>query len=302
MAQGFTSPTVKNIASSALTDYDRWPFVCQGRLTLTSGTPVPTSDVSGAITDVYFTPYKGNRIALYNTTTNLWNHVEFTEKTLTLPANANANHDIWGYLSGGDLALDQTAWVSATARNTALVLQDGVLVKDGAVGYRYLGTVRTTANAGQTEDSETKRFVWNYYNRVSRKLKKLEATDSWTYTTQTWRPANNNSANSFDIVCGVAEDTIHVNVSVMATAASANFVYSFTGIGVNSTTVVSDVTVETGAIQYMFYTNVVNYTEVPRVGHSTYTWLEAAAQGIITFYGDAGDTTIYHQRSEERRV
>ena len=94
---------------------------------------------------------------------------------------------------------------------------------------------------------------------------------------------------------GVAEDTIHVNVSVMATAASANFVYSFTGIGVNSTTVVSDVTVETGAIQYMFYTNVVNYTEVPRVGHSTYTWLEAAAQGIITFYGDAGDTTIYHQ-------
>ena len=298
MSQGFTSPpktTSTNVASSALTDYDLWPFVCQGRMTLTSGTPVTTTDVSGAITDVYFTSYKGNRIALYNTTTNLWNHVEFTEKSLTLPANADANHDIWGYLSGGDLALDQTAWASATARNVAIVLQDGVYVKDGAAQYRYLGTVRTTANAGQTEDSETKRFVWNYYNRVSRKLRKLEGTDSWTYATQTWRPANNNSANSFNIVCGVAEDTITVNVSVMATPSGANFVYSFTGIGVNSTTAVSDMTVESGAIQYMFITNIVNYTETPRIGFSTYYWLEAAAQGTITFYGDAGDTTIYHQ-------
>lgn len=36
-----------------------------GRLTLTTGTPITTSDVT-ASTSVYFTPYKGNRIALFN--------------------------------------------------------------------------------------------------------------------------------------------------------------------------------------------------------------------------------------------
>lgn len=40
-----------------------FPSICQGRLTLTSGTPVTTSDVTAATT-IYFTPYKGNRIAL----------------------------------------------------------------------------------------------------------------------------------------------------------------------------------------------------------------------------------------------
>lgn len=38
--------------------------ICEGRLTLTSGTAVTTSDVTGA-TAVYFTPYVGERICLY---------------------------------------------------------------------------------------------------------------------------------------------------------------------------------------------------------------------------------------------
>lgn len=42
-------------------------LVVNGRLTLTSGTPVTTTDVTGAQT-VYFTPYKGNRITLYDGT------------------------------------------------------------------------------------------------------------------------------------------------------------------------------------------------------------------------------------------
>src|SRR6185436_9706895 len=38
--------------------------VCDGRLTLTSGTPVTTGDVTAATT-LYFTPNGGNQIALY---------------------------------------------------------------------------------------------------------------------------------------------------------------------------------------------------------------------------------------------
>ncbi len=39
--------------------------LCEGRLTLTSGSPVVSGDQT-AKTTVYFTPYKGNRISLYN--------------------------------------------------------------------------------------------------------------------------------------------------------------------------------------------------------------------------------------------
>src|SRR5665213_2163919 len=39
--------------------------ICDGRLTLTSGVPVTTADVASATT-VYFTPYKGNKIALFD--------------------------------------------------------------------------------------------------------------------------------------------------------------------------------------------------------------------------------------------
>jgi hypothetical protein len=48
-------------ASTALPDI----AICNGRLTLTSGVPVTSSDVTAA-TSVYFTPYNGNRIGLFN--------------------------------------------------------------------------------------------------------------------------------------------------------------------------------------------------------------------------------------------
>lgn len=55
--------------------------LCQGRLTLTSGTPVTTSDVTAAST-LYFTPYGGNKITLY--TGVYWQPFTFTERSLAL--------------------------------------------------------------------------------------------------------------------------------------------------------------------------------------------------------------------------
>jgi len=52
-----------------------------GRLTLTSGTPVTTSDVTAA-TSVYYTPYVGNKISLYNGWE--WIFHEFSELSLSL--------------------------------------------------------------------------------------------------------------------------------------------------------------------------------------------------------------------------
>ena len=138
--------------------------LCQGRLTLESGVAVSTSNQT-AKTTLYFTPYNGNQIALYNG--SAWIMRSFTETSLSLSGyTADTNYDIWAYDNAGTLALASTAWTNATTRATALALQNGVYVKSGDATRRYLGTIRTTATAGQSEDSASKRFVWNYYNRI----------------------------------------------------------------------------------------------------------------------------------------
>lgn len=64
-----------------------FPSICQGRLTLTSGTPVPTSTASGDT--IYFTPYIGNLIGMYNGSSSTWRQIPFSE--LSLPIRAAQN-------------------------------------------------------------------------------------------------------------------------------------------------------------------------------------------------------------------
>lgn len=79
----------------------------EGRLTLTSGTPITGADVTGATT-VYFTPFRGNLISLYDGTK--WVTIAFAEKSVAVPSSTNTLYDVFGYLSSGDLALETLAW------------------------------------------------------------------------------------------------------------------------------------------------------------------------------------------------
>lgn len=181
---------------------------CQGRLTLETGVAISTSDQT-AKTTIYFTPYLGNKIALYDGTR--WKLYSFTEKSLALGTLTDAqNYDVFIYDNAGTLTLEALAWTNDTTRATALTTQDGVYVKTGATTRRYLGTFRTTSTT-TTEDSAAKRLVWNYYNRVARRLVKSDATDH-NYVTAAWRAWNNDTANRVGFVCGLAEDSILVMV------------------------------------------------------------------------------------------
>ena len=69
------------------------PQICDGRLTASSGVPVPTSDISDGAS-IYFTPYKGSRIALYVQDYG-WRLYEFSELQLVVaPMTASKVHDI----------------------------------------------------------------------------------------------------------------------------------------------------------------------------------------------------------------
>jgi len=186
--------------------------ICQGRLTLTSGTPVTTSDVTGA-TSIYWTPYNGNLVSLYDGTR--WRMYAFTEMTLALGTlTSGLPYDVFLYDNAGTLTLEATAWTNGTTRATALTTQDGVYVKTGATTRRYLGTFYTTSTT-ETEDSFAKRFLWNCYNQKKRKLRKFETNTSWSYGTAAWRSANNSTTNRVEVIIGLSETPISLTLNHM---------------------------------------------------------------------------------------
>lgn len=163
---------------------------CEGRLTLESGVAVSTTNQT-AKTTVYFTPYIGTNITLYDGSD--WDIFTFSELSLSISGyTADTNYDIFIYDNSGTLTLESTAWTDDTTRATALTTQDGIYVKSGATTRRYLGTIRTTATTGQCEDSAERRFLWSYYNQVY-KFQQASVAASHTYTTNTWRAWNNNT-------------------------------------------------------------------------------------------------------------
>jgi len=205
-----------------------------GRLTLTSGVPVTTSDVTAATT-IYFTPYKGNHIALYNEDFEDWRLHNFTELSYSLAGiAADTNFDVFVYNNAGTLSLEIVAWSGATTRATALAVQDGVYVKSGEPAKRYLGTFRTTSTIGQCEDSKTKRYCWNYYNQKERRLLKLVDDGSWTYNSGTWRYADNDTTNKVEIVVGLLEDASFYLEYQISGKENVTGTYFMVGIGKDS--------------------------------------------------------------------
>lgn len=256
------------------------------RLTLTSGTPVTTSDVTAATT-LYFTPYKGSLISLYDGT-SIWATISSAEMSIAVPATTSQMYDVFCYNNSGVPTLELLAWTNDTARATALVLQNGVYVKSGATTRRYVGSFRTTGVSGQTEDSNAKRYVWNMYNRVVRNLRRIETTASWTYSTNTLRQANAAAANQLDFVRGLDEDAIRADVMAQASTSAGSFPAVTVAIGLDSTTTAQVPYSQTiwpassAATPLFAY-----YTGLPGLGRHTLVWLEASAQATTTWVGNS---------------
>lgn len=205
-------------------------FHAGGRLTLTSASPVTTSDVTGAGT-LYYAIYQDDQVALYDGTR--WRMYTFAERSLALSVTSGKNYDVFLFDNAGTLTLElSAAWTNDTTRADALARQDGVWTKSGAATRRYLGTIRASA-ANVTEDSEAKRFVWNVDNRVGRALRKATVANH-TYGTAAYRQFNADTTAQVEYVCGLAEDaqTISWGGLVQAGASGANFYLTY---GVDAT-------------------------------------------------------------------
>lgn len=208
------------------------PHVIDGRLTLSSNTPVVQPNASSATT-LYYTPYLGNRVSLYNG--SAWVVYAFSQLSIAVPSTSNTNYDVYLYDNSGTLTLDLTAWTNDTTRATALTRQDGVLVKTGATSRRYIGTVRTSPTTGYMDDTPGSRHVWNMYNRVSSHLY-AGTTGSYNYTTGTWRAAGNDTGLGSGRVQWVCGQNTHIQLTnyQLIYNASVNL-YAAAGIAIDRT-------------------------------------------------------------------
>lgn len=279
------------------------------RLTGVSGTPVMTAD-STSLSTIYLTPYKGNRIALYDTSNSKWKLLSSVEVSLAVTGRTtDLPFDIFAYNNSGTVTLEFLNWASATARSTAIARQDGVWTKSGDASRRYLGTCRPRSATsfhwvmhGSSAGTAARIDLWNMDNRVDIACEVRDATDTWTYTTNTWRQARANAINQIDYVCGIAEDgglaIAHGISSTNATLSGA--VQRWTGIGLDSTTAPATYSligsVDSGsesstnvAHELSSYGHYAIAAAQLSIGRHYLAWLEKSeASGTTTWYGDDG--------------
>jgi len=282
-----------------------------GRITLTTATPVTSGNVTGATT-VYFTPYKGNAVSLYDGAkwvpaifAELSQATSDTTKSPAAVAN-NSNYDLFVWDDSGTLRCTRgPAWTSDTARGTGagtteLESLEGryvnkVAITNGPAAQRglYVGTIRSDGSA-QINDSLTKRHVWNYFNRVARPVVVNDATGSWTYSTASFRQANGSTANQIAVVIGLQEDTLTVNCSHSAVGPDATIRQFFSGIGIDSSTVNSATGANLqGATSSIQVSANCTYSGFPGLGSHEIRWLEKAdGTATWTWYGNGGGTNF----------
>lgn len=205
----------------------------QGYLTPLSGTPILTSDTTNGT--VFYTPYLGNTVPVYNGTS--FAAVVFSELALTLSASNTAStiYDVFVFNNSGVLTLvTGPAWTSSAAGSSArgggagttqISRLNGIWVntvqmsgKNGATTYTvpasqgtYLGSILIDTTPAQltcfrSYGQNRTWSVWNAYNRVPTYLKAGDSTASWTVGATAFRNANNSAANKLTVFCGLAEE------------------------------------------------------------------------------------------------
>ena len=213
----------------------------QGRLSLSTGVAVPTSNVTAATT-IYYTPYLGQLVPLYDGTnfsmTDIGGELsQATTDTTKSPAAvaANSNYDFFAWDDSGTKRCTRgPAWSSGTSRGTGAGTTELVRVKgfllnaqsitNGPAAQRgtYVGTVRSNGSsqidwrfAGTGSGGVALSLhVWNCYNRVVVTAANIDNGANYSYTTATIRQARASSGNQINFVIGLLEDGIIATHSV----------------------------------------------------------------------------------------
>lgn len=168
-----------------------------GRLTGTSGTPVPTSDQASPGT-LYYTRFLHDRITLFDGVDLRTYRFDQPSLVLTGLLTNGRPHDVFLHDERGILTLSVLAWTNDTTRAEALATPYGCpfLTKGTDPRKRFLGTLYATGT-GTFADSSSKRYLLNFYNAIPRPIDLDLGTLSWSENRQTWE--NWNSSTSWRV-------------------------------------------------------------------------------------------------------
>lgn len=297
--------------------YNPPAIVPGGRLTLTSGTPVLTSDVTGATT-IYYTPYIHGFIDLLNAN-GTWYTIDFSELSQTLadttksPAAtlADSSYDMFVWRDDNVTRLSRgPAWSTATARGTGagtteLELYQGRWVNKNAISNgpvarmgRYVGTIMTNASnavpmvwkpAAASGGAACYLYIWNAYNRVRFGAVSRDNKDTWNYGTGSFRSTDNSTNNRVHIVRGLQVD----DAEVMAVGSAGNDlnIRLMVGLGLDSASHHSDAVVGCGCPVDVNepVSMIAHYRGDPGLGYHYFQALEwGGGSGTTTWRGDNG--------------
>ena len=258
---------------------------CEGRISVATSNPV----AEGTGGTVYYAPYIGNRIALYDG--SVWNIRKFAETPYAMSSlTPSVPFDLFARDNAGVLALEAVQWTSATARAADPVRFDGVLVKSGDATRRYLGTVMIDGSRN-TADNDLKRYIFNYYNRIRRSVRVWETTPSWPYTLGL-RYANGNAGNRIEVMVGIAgEASIDLTANGISWQSNTS-VARMTAIGEDAIAVtagsLTGIASFSGSATWGV-SSTAHLNKVPGIGFHFYAWCEASeAAGTTTWLGNAG--------------
>jgi hypothetical protein len=217
-----------------------------GRLTLSTGTPVMRSTVSGSTT-IYYTPYASDMVPIFDGTNMIPMSVSEVSQSTTdatkSPAAVAASkvYDVFVWNDSGTLrATRGPAWTNDTTRGYSLTIVNGILlnassITNGPAASRgtYVGTVRSNASStvdyifgGSASGGSAAFFgVWNCYNRVATGTTVVDTSASYTYTAATVRQANGSAGNQISFVLGLNEDAVAVSYAAggYTTAVAGSF-------------------------------------------------------------------------------
>lgn len=296
-----------------------------GRLSLVTATPVMTTTQS-AKTSIFYCLYNSSLVPYW--TGSAWATDTFAELSLALDSNAGhtgyqqsgKTFDIfYDHNAGSGRIVSGPAWTNATTRADALARLNGIWVNNASIVVRfdtsastatiaanlltYLGTMLASAD-GQCQfiygavaaNGTAGAFnLWNCYNRVGVPAIVGDTTNSWTYSTATWRAANNSATMRVTYVCGLSEDPVIVdyNCSSVGTEGVAG---AGAAVGVDATNAFSGSTgVNSLGLGGGSGITLGQYAGVPGLGTHFVSAIEYCTSGTVTFYGDAG--TAYYQNA-----
>jgi hypothetical protein len=241
----------------------------QGRLTLQTGAPVMTTSQS-AKTTIYYTPYVGNQVPIYDGTNMVptgFSEVSIaTTDTTKNPAAIGASkvNDWFVWNDGGTIRLSHGPdWTNDTTRSagTALVRVNGVLLNNASITNgpaasrgTYVGTTRSNASSqldwiyptiGASGGTAGFFGVWNMYNRRSVTGIGGDNGGSWNVASSTVGPLNTMTSNRTSFVYGLAEDEASAVVTYLGTAGASGNVG--VAVGYDSTTAISGISQTNGS-------------------------------------------------------